>query len=212
MQEPLRPIGTAITVQTLPRRARTANHRTDEPLDSKQRQPEQHQSETNGTGQEQITLHDLIPPELLNIPQAVTSQSAALASYIANQSPLTLGQAPTDDRDSTGLGDDASSTINRQVIFEHDSWQDGTPPVIVLPSQKSMQLTGMNKASIDASYRTNNDEPVYVAVPDAVIASSSQASKLKTLTQNISDNVKNAYYKLMTMVPYSVGMLINVFA
>ena len=212
MQEPLRPINTAMTIQALPRRAKSVGLRTDKPLDAKPRQAEQRQSETNGTVQEQLALHDLIPPELLNIPQVVSSKSAALAAYLANQGPLISEHTPTGNRQATGPGDNASCTINRQVGNEHDALQDNNLPTIVLPSQTSMPLTGANNASIDASYRTNSDEPVYVAVPDTVIATSPQASKLKSLTQNVSDNVKNAYYKFMTMVPYSVGMLINVFA
>ena len=213
MQGPIGPITTAITVQTIQLRARTsAPLRIDDALDAKKRQAEQRQAETNSTPPEQITLHDLIPPELLNLPQAVTGKSAALASYLANQSLEIADHAPADDSFSSSPGNDASNSVNAHTDFEQDSGRDGKLPTTVSPARGGLLPTGLNKATVAASYRLNNAEQVYVAVPDKIIAASPQTSKLKTLTQNISDNVRNAYYRFMTMVPYSVGMLINVFA
>jgi hypothetical protein len=216
MQEPLKPITTAIAVQPFPSKAKSASPGIVDPFEAKQRQPEelqpeQRQSETSGTVQGDLTLHGLIPPELLSIPQVGTSKAVALASYIANQGPFVPEEALTD-KEAIHPSDDATNASNRQVACGGDARQDNILPIVASPSQTSMQPGGVKKASIVASYRINSDEPVYVAVPDTVIALAPQTSTLKSLTQNISDNVKSAYYRFMTMVPYSVGMLINVFA
>ncbi len=217
MQEPIRPISTSVPVVIYPRQVRRILPGTDEALEAKkrrseQRQSEQRQSQGTGTEQEPITLHDVIPPELLNIPQVVASQSSALASYRANQAEMAAGGAVTGPLDDVRLGGEEEHSFERQTASAPSRRQNGRAATGGSRSGAGLLAKGLNKAAVDASYRSNDDEPVYVAVPDTVLAAGVQPSKLKTLTHNISNNVKDVYYRLMTMVPYSVGMLINVFA
>jgi hypothetical protein len=195
------------TIDVTPKN-RKLPQRVDQTPDVEERQPRANNKEN----QEQVTLHDLIPPELLNLPEAILGKSSALASYLSNQSMVGTG------RNAVGHQDNApeveiSSTTSQRVTSDFGSQRETATP-IVLPksSGKSVSQTGTSKAAAVSSYLANNDEPVYVAVPDSVIASSSKASKLREFAQNITDSAKNAYYKFMTSVPYSVGMLINVFA
>ena len=183
--------------------------RVDENLDLEERQP----APRSYDNQDKVTLHNFIPPELLNLPQAILGKSAALASYLSNQSFSGSTRSAVSQEDLAGSEIEATTSNNRSAAPDSAAPKQSTAPIVLLPSsRRAVQQAGSSKASAVASYLANNDEPVYVAVPDSVIASSSKASKLREFAQNITETAKNAYYKLMTSVPYSVGMLINVFA
>lgn len=93
-----------------------------------------------------------------------------------------------------------------------------------MPARPSSDAVGpatvATKASVETSYGTNSDVQLYVPVPEKALAGiKGAAARLKGMVQNLSgqaqnltEQAKNAYYSIMTMVPFSVGMLINVFA
>ena len=204
MPNSIRPINTAvIPLRSFPRKAGTPALGTDEPGQLTQRQ-----YEPSSADQAEITLHNDIPAELLNLPRVAAGKSQALASYLANQGQLPGGVSDEDqERGSAGAGAESSTEIGRRTAPQAVAMSD--KPALAAAGKLP---AGVNKASAASTYLANNNEPIYVPVPDLESSRSGQASSLKTLTQNISENVKNAYYRFMTMVPYSVGMLINVFA
>lgn len=203
MLDPIRPIRTVVPLQTSPRKTETSPARAVETLDENRRESG---SSSAGQGQRKATLRNEIPSELLSIPQALTGRTAAVASYLSQQSASHPGSTWADDRDGASPGVE----VIRQAAAS-ETRQGDQIPAPGFPSYAKMLRTGLNKASVASSYRMNSDEPVYVPVPETVIANTKN-SKLRSLTENVTEHVKDAYYRLMTMVPYSVGMFINVFA
>lgn len=245
MSEAIKSVNTVATsvapgvtpVPAFPRKTgRVAPGKAAETPSSKQRSSA---STSAGEDQGNFTLHNEIPPELLSLPQTLLSKSAAFAAYLANQaassmevitrkrsdagprtqSPRIIEVASESNVPSTAVSavmsmaaSTAATTVTRDDGIRGE---DGTRLADIWPKTGMLVLTRSSKQAATSSYLENNDEPVYVPVPDSVLASSGVASKLESIKQNVAakvDKMKDTYYRLMTMVPYSVGMLINVFA
>ena len=215
MLTPVRQIKTVIPAQTLPRKGKASATRS---VDASEARPAR--SAVAAPEQGTVTLHDELPPELLNIPQMVLGKFAALASYLSNQgrsgsvaAPAAGGELDAPVVEVIGRADSRSDTgRGRRRASESLGRKDLDLSTGRLAARADLPHTDRTRAAAVTSYRENGEDPVYVPVPDSVIAKSSNTDKLKAVAQNITENAKNAYYKFMTMVPYSVGMLINVFA
>ena len=70
----------------------------------------------------------------------------------------------------------------------------------------SRKAVGTTPAALEETNDTKTGEE------SSSTAAADQPSRFQTLRQNFSDKVKDTYYRMMTMVPYSVGMFLNVFA
>ena len=206
----VRQINTVIPAQTLPRKGRTSAARTVDASEASEARSRQ----SAAAGQEQgaVTLHSDLPPELLSLPQMVMGKFAALASYLSNQGGSGAAVKQVADREASAPVVEVISRVDQRQSSRSAARRDLDLTTGRLAPRADMPHTDRTKAAAVTSYRENGEEPVYVPVPDSVIAASGNTAKLKAVAQNITENAKNAYYKLMTMVPYSVGMLINVFA
>ena len=227
MQDPIRLNTTVTPLQVFPRWTKNAPAKTEEALDKQRRYDSKREgrsgsnSDSNGAEQGPVTLHDVLPPELLGIQQDAPGTATALASYLANQSAAPQELLP--DRNGAAAAPESSTGAQAPLALAGGR-RGASAPATDWPDLIGVLTTGVHKAAVASTYLKHNDEPVYVPVPDSMIANSTIANggkiaKLKSMSQNLSENVKsasesvkNVYYRFMTMVPYSVGMFINVFA
>jgi|GEM_PF-6267501 len=210
----LLPVSTVnpLQIQTLPRKAvRTNPAALDETPEAK---TSEETTSTAAANDGAITLHSDVPAELLSLPQMILGKTVAFAAYLANQAPL----LSTDRNKSAAAAvEDAlepkSAVTTIIVTKDRVALADnGNPLGSISVSGKASDSSRAARATASSSYRSNDDEPVYVPVPDEMLAAADQPSKFQSARQNFTNKVKDTYYRLMTMVPYSVGMFINVFA
>jgi hypothetical protein len=211
----LRPVTTVspLQIQTLSRKAvRTTPAALEETNDTK---TGEESSSTAAADHGVIALHSDLPAELLSLPQMILGKTVAFAAYLANQAPLFVGGRTKPGATAVEDAPEQKTAAAPTVIVTKDQVAlagDVRPLDSALAGGKGLAASKAVQATVSSSYRANDDQPVYVPVPDELLTAADQPSRFQTLRQNFSDKVKDTYYRMMTMVPYSVGMFLNVFA